>query len=130
MNKLLAEKFIKMAKIDQEIRFLAVKTSKKNKELTVANYAIYAIDLGHNGIIHRFIKKFGYPTKKLIGPEALKAFWLLIQHQDLDSWLQEECLKKCDFDKTEKEHLTDRVLVNMGKTQRFGTQNQKNKPKK
>jgi len=114
-----------MAKIDQEIRFLAKKVSGKNQKLTVANYAIYAIDLGHNGVIHRLIKKFGYPTKKLIGTEALKAFWLLIQHQDTDSWLQEECLKKCDFDKTEKEHLTDRVLINGGKAQRFGTQNSK-----
>lgn len=68
------------------------------------------------------IKKHGYPNCKAVGKEAMKKFWLLIQHQDMDLDLQEKCLKYCDFEKPEKALLTDRILVAKNKKQIYGTQ--------
>lgn len=116
MNEQLAKQIIEMRDIDQELRLKA----KPGKELI--NYVIYTVDGVHNQRVHQLIKKHGFPTKELVGEEALSAFWLLIQHQDYDLDLQEECLKNCDFEKKDFAHLTDRVRVNGGKPQLFGTQ--------
>lgn len=86
------------------------------------NYLIYLIDYAHNYQIGKIIQEYGYPTKSLIGKKALMDFWLLIQHQDNDVRLQEECLQRCGFASRELAHLTDRVLINKGKKQTYGTQ--------
>ena len=52
----------------------------------------------------------------------MKAFWLLIQHQDNDVELQKQCLKRCNFELKNNAFLTDRVLINQGKKQIYGTQ--------
>lgn len=115
-NKKLASHIIEMAKIDQELRFMA------GKEKSLTNFVIYAVDFIHNYRIKMIIEKFGYPTEKLIGKDAMNSFWLLIQHQDYDSDLQENCLKYCDFEPKDKAHLTDRILMNKGEKQIYGTQ--------
>ena len=52
----------------------------------------------------------------------MKAFWLLIQHQDNDVELQKQCLKRCNFELKNNAFLTDRVLINQVKKQIYGTQ--------
>lgn len=86
------------------------------------NYTVYLIDLVNNDLIKRIIKKHGYPTQKMISKEGMKAFWLLIQHQDNDVELQKQCLEQCDFEPKNKAFLTDRVLINQDKKQIYGTQ--------
>ncbi len=115
-NPQLAEQLIEMMKIDQELRLAA----KPGKELI--NYLIYAIDGVHGERLRRIIDVHGYPTEAVVGADALHALWLVVQHQDFDVSLQEECLKNCNFDLADEAHLTDRVLVNRGRPQRFGTQ--------
>ena len=105
-----------MAKIDQDLRFMA------GKEKSLVNFMVYAIDAIHNYRIKMIIEKYSYPTQKLIGKDAMSSFWLLIQHQDYDIDLQENCLKYCDFEPKDKSHLTDRVLMNKGEKQIYGTQ--------
>lgn len=114
--KITQKHIIEMAKIDQELRTQA----KPGKELI--NYLIYAIDGIHNYRLRKIIEKYGYPTQKTMGKEVINSFWLLIQHQDYDIDLQENCLKNCDFEPKDKAYLTDRVLVNKGKKQIYGTQ--------
>lgn len=114
--KILANQVIEMAKIDQELRLQA----KPGHSLI--NFVIYAIDIAHNYRLRQMIKKFGYPTRKMIGEKAMHSLWLLVQHQDYDLELQEECLKNCDFGTTESAHLVDRILVRKGKRQIYGTQ--------
>lgn len=106
-----------MFNTDQESRQLAVGKSKQ-----LENYLVYAIDMGNNQRIHRIIDTFGYPTKKNVGTKSLEKFWLSVQHQDFDLVLQEQCLKKCGFAPKQKALLTDRILVNQGKPQIYGTQ--------
>lgn len=77
----------------------------------------------------RIVNKYGWPTKKLVGERASHFAWLLIQHADNDVKFQEYCLKLIketeQDDKVTKMQvafLTDRVLVNKGKSQIYGTQ--------
>lgn len=117
INKKLSKYILEMVKIDQELRFKA-----KDSANDLINYFIYAVDAIHNYRIRRIIERYGYPTQKLIGKKAMRAFWLLAQHQDYDLELQENCLKWCDFEPKNIALLTDRVLVNKGEKQIYGTQ--------
>lgn len=116
VNNILEKSIATMYEVDQALRLFA----KPGKG--PLNYLIYAIDGLHQLRLLELIKKYGYPTQKKIGMEGMKKFWLLVQHQDDNLELQKECLKHCDFALPEKAHLTDRILVNSGKPQRYGTQ--------
>jgi hypothetical protein len=108
-----------MRDIDQELRFSA--GSGKGPY----NYLIYATDLAHGYRIRRLIEEFGYPTEVKVGAERLKDFWLVVQHQDADLLLQKDCLERCGFAAEERAYLTDRVCVNSGEPQVYGTQLQR-----
>ena len=122
MNKQLINKIKNWKEFEQKLRFRAGKEQKKSKEIGVFNYLVYLIDAVNNFRIKELIKNFGYPTSKLIGKVGMQDFWLLIQHQDEDIELQKRCLKHCNFDKNEMEHLTDRILIKENKKQKFNTQ--------
>lgn len=118
MNKKLAEYIKQMRDVDQSARINA----KDSIGIHPPNILVYVVDTCNNYKIKNIIDDHGYPTKKLIGENALKDFWLLIQHQDHDAKLQKQCLKNCKFDDFENAHLTDRVLINSGNDQIYGTQ--------
>lgn len=118
-NSLLAAQIIRMKDMDQELRFL---TRDLGTTDGLANSLVYVMDLAHNTAIVRLIERYGYPARALVGKRALQAFWLLVQHQDDDLLLQEDCLAHCDFEPKEHALLSDRVAVNSGRKQTFGTQ--------
>lgn len=120
MNKAFTRTILEMSQVDQAARFAAVRA--KAQGLKPENLLIYAIDTAHNYRIKELIKEHGYPRLRTVGGEALRAFWLLIQHQDLDLALQKNCLRNCDFEPNEYAHLFDRIAVNESKPQRYGTQ--------
>lgn len=120
--KTLSDVIIEMMNVDQNARKAAYDAQMRGEDITTHKHLVYTIDAAHNQRIRQLIAKHGYPTKKMIGAKALKAFWLLVQHQDFDLELQRACLERCDFAPTEKAYLIDRVLVAEGKKQRFGTQ--------
>jgi len=118
MNKELQQKIIKIRDIEQKAR-LACKPGK----MSIKNYTVFLVDMANNDYIKNYIiKPYGYPNHKMIGKKGMEAFWLLIQHQDRDPKLQEQCLKNCDFNDRNKAYLIDRVLINQGKKQIYGTQ--------
>jgi len=80
-----------MKDMDQDLRYSA--TPGRG----VMNYLIYVVDFVHGERLERLVKKYGYPTKELVGEEALSAAWLLVQHQDYRHDLQEKFLENCDF---------------------------------
>lgn len=100
-----------MLKEDQESRFHA-----KDPEV------IRDIDDKNENKIKQLIEDYGYLTKELIGEKGMFDFWLLVQHADFNLELQENCLKNCDFAPSEYAHLYDRIMVNKGLEQKFGTQ--------
>ena len=77
----------------------------------------------------RIVNKYGWPTRKLVGKRASNFAWLLVQHADNDVKFQEFCLKLIKeaggndaITKRQIAFLTDRVLVNKGEPQIYGTQ--------
>jgi len=120
INKKLSEHILKLTELDQGIRKLRLKNLESIQGLH--NYLVYAIDGINSYRLKKIIDEFGYPNQELIGKKAMKAFWILVQHQDFDLKLQKACLEKCNFEPKEKALLTDRVLVNSDKKQKFGTQ--------
>ena len=106
-----------MAERDQRARKRALASGKLRDGL-----AIKKLDEAHNRQLHNIIKRYGHPTQKFIGKRGVRAFWILIQHQDADRKLQEACLANCDFGLKERAYLTDRVLVGQDKKQIYGTQ--------
>ena len=125
INKILAKKIKEMTDIDQKTRKLYLKEMKND----FLQPLVYCLDIVNNYLIYKIIKEYGFPNKKNIGVKTLKKFWLLVQHQDLDIKLQKECLKNCNFNLKERAYLTDRVLVNEGKKQIYGTQFYRSKEK-
>jgi len=126
-NKKLAKQILKMAKLDQQVR----KAYEKNSSLIKK---VKAVDKTNLLKMKKIIKKFGWPTVSLVGKKASHLAWLLVQHADDDVEFQESCLrlmKRAVEDagvlKTEIAFLTDRILVNKGKPQIYGTQFYKNK---
>jgi hypothetical protein len=77
----------------------------------------------------KIIAKYGYPGYSLVGESGSSKFWAIIQHCDDDIAFQQKVLLLMKIQVTRKNasgenyaYLTDRVLVNQGKKQLYGTQ--------
>jgi len=73
--------------------------------------------------------KFGFPGYDLVGKESSNNYWMLIQHSDFDVPFQKRILKlmKVQVDKKNASgqnyaYLIDRINLNEGKQQVYGTQ--------
>lgn len=115
MNKSLAKQINAMVKKDQSMRKSGKWDTKIDKENTKK--------------LKEIIKKHGWPDKKTVGEKASIGAWLIAQHADHDLKFQKKCLKlldekvgKCLASSVYLAYLTDRVLVNNGKWQLYGTQ--------
>lgn len=83
--------------------------------------------------VQNIFKKYGFPNFAVAGEQGSTNFWLLVQHQDAHPEFQEEVLKtmKAAVDDQKASaadyaYLTDRVKVNTGQLQIYGTQMQLN----
>ena len=79
--------------------------------------------------IKALYEQYGYLGEQEIGKEASTDFWLPIQHADNDIPFQQEMLKALESILTEGSNdlvhyamLEDRINVNLGRPQRFGSQ--------
>ncbi len=74
------------------------------------------------------VAKYGWPLKSMVGGDGGTAAFLLAQHADRDPKFQRRCLDlmakapKGEVASQNLAYLTDRVLVNEGKKQLYGTQ--------
>lgn len=121
-NKALAKLISDMAKTDQLER-------KRVRQKQKLRSGLIKADIAHLRQMKRIVNKYGWPTKKLVGKRASHSAWLLVQHANNDVKFQEYCLKLIketeqddEVAKSEVAFLTDRVLVNKGKPQIYGTQ--------
>ncbi|PRD48524.1 DUF6624 domain-containing protein [Sphingobacterium haloxyli] len=76
-----------------------------------------------------YFKTYGYLGYNEVGKEGSNHFWLLVQHCDHDPKFQKQVLKEMEIqvkknnaDPKNYAYLFDRVQVNAGKKQLFGTQ--------
>jgi hypothetical protein len=85
------------------------------------------VDIKNTERLKSVINEIGWPTISKVGTEAAFSSWLLVQHADLESEFQAMCLdlmKEAGSDVAPDwvAMLEDRVRVNTGKSQLYGTQ--------
>jgi hypothetical protein len=117
---------LRMASEDQDARnFNPLRGAAQNQR---AFKAVADTDRHHLVTLRNIIAKYGVPTIKMVGDDGIRAFWLLTQHADSDVYLQEKVLS--DFQRKngggapldEIALLTDRIRINTGRPQIYGTQ--------
>jgi hypothetical protein len=133
-NKQLLFKLDSMYELDQKWRnYLTRFLNKQLTDDTISEKRISAslqrVDSLNHFELKTIFKTFGFPNTDLIGSAGTNRFWLLVQHQDLHPDFQEEVLvemkKQTDAGKASRldyAYLLDRVRVNTGRLQVFGTQ--------
>lgn len=77
--------------------------------------------------LQAIVEEHGWPTRSMVGEEGATAAWVIAQHSDFEVDLQQELLDLMvaagdDVDASEVAYLEDRVAVNNGEPQRYGTQ--------
>jgi hypothetical protein len=87
-----------------------------------------SIGLSNQERIKKLYETYGYLGYDKVGKEASQNFWISIQHADNDIEFQQEMLialkaeiSKNNASKSEYAMLEDRVNVNLGNKQKFGT---------
>jgi hypothetical protein len=90
---------------------------------------VAAIDAENLNWLKDHIRESGIPSVQQVGEEGIIWIWLLVQHADKDPKLQASVLPSFaklyeagDLPPDYLAKLTDRVLLRVGKPQRFGTQ--------
>jgi hypothetical protein len=80
-------------------------------------------------VIKRLFKQHGFLGFEEVGKKGSHNFWLIIQHSDQDPKFQDDVLQEMkkhierkNADGTDYAYLIDRVNVNTGKLQMYGTQ--------
>lgn len=80
-------------------------------------------------LLKEIFDKYGFPNYDLVGQDGSKKFWLLVQHQDAHPEFQDSVLSKMKIEVDAKKasgekyaYLLDRVKINTGRLQVYGTQ--------
>jgi hypothetical protein len=83
----------------------------------------------HGDRLGEIMDEYGWPTAALVGEEAARAAWLIAQHADRQLDVQRRALRLMEqavaegtADRRALAFLRDRVLVNDGREQIYGTQ--------
>lgn len=128
----LAKKIDSMAVEDQKWRKLLSKMYTENSDSTEKPYLklmVKKTDSLNQIEIKRIFKLYGYPKISMVGNNSSNKFWLLVQHCDNDIMFQEQILKAMkkliaenECARNEYAYLTDRIMINKGKAQIYGTQ--------
>jgi len=119
-HKRIAQKLVRMVREEQRLQLSIDDFNKKTKK--------------NSNELNLIIKKIGWPNIEKVGKQGAEAAWLIAQHSDGDINFQKRCLKLIEKE-IEKNaiprhyfaYLYDRICINLGKTQLYGTQ-LKNKP--
>lgn len=136
LNKALEAELLKMGADDQKyrgvieaemIKMSAAGTNAASDEFIAAVKSQDEIDARNMAQLEEIIRRNGWPGKSLVGEDAGKAAFLILQHTDLTRQekylpLLKEAAKKGDARAADVAMLEDRVLVRRGKKQIYGTQ--------
>ena len=77
----------------------------------------------------KIVDEYGFPTYSMVGEQSSHRFWEMVQHFDHDVELQMKVVRlmkravdQNDASLMDFAYLSDRVLINMGREQNYGTQ--------
>ncbi len=118
-------------KLAQRLNNMAAKDLTMRSKVEKGGGWNYSIDVKNTARLKKIIAVYGWPTIDLVGKEASRSAWLLVQHADEDLDFQKQTLKLINrayetkpnsIDPANIAYLTDRILVAENKEQEFGTQ--------
>jgi len=125
VNEKLRQELLAMVTRDQAMQM----DPKLNPMDAGRDARIKATYRANNQRLGGIFKQFGWPGVSLVGKDGSNAVWLLVQHADEDKPLQrqalkllEEAVRKGEATKPNLAYLTDRVRINAGQKQVYGTQ--------
>ena len=88
-----------------------------------------SVDEANRVRLKEIIQQHGWPMSEMVGRDGVEAAFFIVQHADRDPAFQREMLplveqsyEAGDLPGPKVALLTDRVLVNAGEPQRYGTQ--------
>jgi hypothetical protein len=118
----IAAEILEMRRIDQEMR--AAQSGKIiDKPAWDKN-----VDRTNTEKLKQIIATIGWPTISKVGEKASEGAWLLAQHADHDIKFQKDCLRlmsvepESEVSEIDIAYLHDRICVNEGRPQFYGTQ--------
>lgn len=132
-NSFLETELIGMSMSDQAVRNRMTKVFRSGGEVSPElAKEVARVDKVNRERLKEIIAEHGWPTYDMVGTEAARAAWLVVQHSDRDVAFQKKCLalmeplvEKNQVGKANFAYLWDRVAVNSGKKQRYGSQIEK-----
>ena len=113
-----------MFRVDQDLRKRAM-DGRDDRDLWAQ---VGEADERNTARMKQIIEEHGWPGRTLVGEDGANAAWLLVQHADADPTFQEQCLDLMaaaggdEVRPMDLAYLTDRVRVNTGRPQVYGTQ--------
>jgi len=119
----LRDELLAMAEADQALR--ADMSPERIKDTAFISQMLTS-QLEHQARMREILDAHGWPDAAMVGVDGAQAAWLLVQHGDAD--LQEQALalmrSSADAGVTAADiaMLTDRILVERGQPQLYGTQ--------
>lgn len=126
IDKALRNELLQMEDFDQKTRLKMTNIKLFDEDLWKE---IEAMDAKHGQRLKEIVIQYGWPGVSLIGLDGSSAIWLLVQHQDKDVHFQKLCLellktavKTYEASPKSLAFLTDRVKMNEGLPQIYGTQ--------
>ncbi|MCH7944673.1 MAG: hypothetical protein IIC73_01470 [Armatimonadetes bacterium] len=132
-NTFLETELIGMSMSDQAVRNRMTAFFRNGEEIPPElAKEVVRVDKVNRERLKEIIAEHGWPTYDMVGTEAARAAWLVVQHSDRDVEFQKKCLalmeplvEKSQVGKSDFAYLWDRVAVNSGKKQRYGSQIEK-----
>ncbi len=131
-NKELQIELIAMYVDDQATRGNLMKDiiSKYDVDSTkITQDGMVVVDERNRSRLKELFEEHGFPTRKLVGRDAMYGIFLMIQHGDGDKEWQksqlanvERAVKSGDMDGESYAYLYDRIKLNSGDKQLYGTQ--------
>jgi hypothetical protein len=127
MNEELRAELIRMAREDSQTRDELLRDGKLPKY----GYAeeMRSIHERNSARMREIIEQYGWTGRSLVGEDGCEAAWLIVQHAVLEPNFQRHCLPLLEQAVAAGEasgwqlaYLIDRVLMDEGKEQIYGTQ--------
>lgn len=127
-NKALADSLAAMVQTDQVAANIPMGKYKEYSRKAWEQFKDSVFST-HQVILERVFSQYGYPGYDLVGASGKHDYWLMVQHCDKTPGFQERILtamkeevKRNNAHASNYAYLTDRVRINTGRKQLYGTQ--------